>query len=74
MPTYHVCASETIFQSCKVEANSPEEAIKKVKDGNDAFIWEVYDGENFEITEAVLDEDLDEDLGGEEGEQTWKNM
>lgn len=52
MAKYTVYAHETVYESCEVEADSPEEAIRLVREGDEAFVWEVYDGEDFEIENA----------------------
>jgi hypothetical protein len=48
MPKFRVLASETVFYSFEVEANSVEEAQAKIDTG-DFDTGPAYDGDNFEI-------------------------
>jgi hypothetical protein len=48
MPKFRVLASETVFYSFVVEANSVEEAQAKIDIG-DYDTGPAYDGDNFEI-------------------------
>jgi hypothetical protein len=56
MPKYFVYATEKVCYQIKVEANSEEEAHKKVMDG-EYFAHEAIDGEDFNIFEIEEEKD-----------------
>jgi len=56
MPKYMVHGEETVYYLVEVEANSKEEAIELVRNGEIDF-GEPVDGEGWRITSAELRED-----------------
>ena len=50
MPKFEVYASETVYSSCIVEANSPEEAMHKVEFGEVDCEWVNNDSDDFTIS------------------------
>lgn len=54
MPKWEVFASETVFSSCIVEADSPEEAMHKAEFGEiDSAEWIEHDSDDFEVHSAI---------------------
>lgn len=56
MAKYTVYANETVYESCEVEANSPEEARQLACGmGEGECIWDMYDSDDFEIERVELE-------------------